>query len=149
MPSRNLLVTTLTAITSTNGRQKRLAHLRFWCAGYLVFKNTCIPISTMKNTLHLFCAVATLAFALPSHADQALATSKTCMACHSIDKKVVGPAFKDVAKKYAGDKNAAATLVMKITKGSTGSWGAVPMPANTQVNEADAKKLAAWVLSLK
>lgn len=71
------------------------------------------------------------------------------MACHGVDKKVVGPALKDVAHKYAGDKNAAATLVLKITKGSTGAWGPVPMPANAQVSDADAKKLAAWILSLK
>ena len=82
-------------------------------------------------------------------ADQALATSKNCMACHAVDKKVVGPAFKDVAAKYAKQKDAQAYLVTKITKGSSGVWGPVPMPANAQVNEADAKKLATWILSLK
>jgi cytochrome c len=88
-------------------------------------------------------------FAAPALADQALATSKACMACHAVDKKVVGPAFKDVARKYANTKDAPGALAIKIVKGSSGVWGAVPMPANAQVSEADAKKLAAWVLSLK
>jgi len=82
-------------------------------------------------------------------ADEALAKAKNCMACHSVANKVVGPAYKDVAKKYAGDKTAADKLAAKIVKGGSGVWGAVPMPANPQVSEAEAKKLAAWVLSLK
>ena len=64
-----------------------------------------------------------------------------------MDRKVVGPAYKDVAKKYAGQKDAADKLAAKIMKGGSGVWGAIPMPANPQVNEAEAKKLAAWVLS--
>jgi cytochrome c len=82
-------------------------------------------------------------------ADLALATSKNCMSCHAIDKKLVGPAYKDVAAKYAGQKDAVDKLSAKIMKGGSGVWGPVPMPANTQVNEAEAKKLAAWVLTLK
>jgi cytochrome c len=78
-----------------------------------------------------------------------LAQAKNCLACHAVDKKVVGPAYKDVAAKYAGDKTAVDKLAQKIMKGGSGVWGPVPMPANTQVNEAEAKKLAAWVLSLK
>lgn len=66
-----------------------------------------------------------------------------------MDKKVVGPAYKDVAAKYAGQKDAVDKLSAKILKGGSGVWGPVPMPANTQVNEAEAKKLAAWVLTLK
>lgn len=92
---------------------------------------------------------AALIFSAPALADQALATAKNCMACHAIDHKVVGPAFKDVAAKYAGQKGAVDMLAAKIMKGGSGVWGPVPMPANTQVNEAEAKKLAAWVLSLK
>jgi len=64
-------------------------------------------------------------------------------------KKLVGPAFKDVAAKYVGDKTAADKLATKIQKGGAGVWGPVPMPANTQVNDAEAKKLAAWVLTIK
>jgi cytochrome c len=101
----------------------------------------------MKRTL--FTLAATLAFAAPAMADLALATSKNCMACHAVDKKVVGPAYKDVAVKYAGQKDAVDKLSAKILKGGAGVWGPVPMPANTQVNEAEAKKLAAWVLSQK
>ena len=93
--------------------------------------------------------VAAASVTAPAFADQALAASKNCLACHTIDKKLVGPAYKDVALKYAGQKDAAAKLATKIMKGGSGVWGVVPMPANTQVNEAEAKKLAAWVLTLK
>jgi len=72
-----------------------------------------------------------------------------CTACHAIDKKLVGPAYKDVAAKYAGQKDAVDKLTAKIMKGGSGVWGPVPMPANTQVNEAEARKLATWVLTLK
>lgn len=85
----------------------------------------------------------------PAFADLALATSKNCMACHAVDKKVVGPSYKEVAAKYASDKGAADKLAAKIMKGGGGVWGPVPMPANPQVSEAEAKKLAAWVLSQK
>ena len=71
------------------------------------------------------------------------------MTCHAIDKKVVGPGYKEIAARYAGQKDAADKLASKIVKGGAGVFGVVPMPANTQVNEAEAKKLAAWVLSLK
>lgn len=91
----------------------------------------------------------TAAYAAPALADQALATSKNCMACHAVDKKLVGPSYKDVAAKYKGDKSAVDKLAAKIIKGGSGAWGPVPMPANPQVNEAEAKKLAAWVLSAK
>ena len=96
----------------------------------------------------LFALVAAVSIAAPALADQALATSKNCMACHAIDKKLVGPAYKDVAKKYAGQKDAADKLAAKIMKGGSGVWGVIPMPTNTQVNEAEAKKLAAWVLAI-
>lgn len=101
----------------------------------------------MKRTL--ITLAMTLSVAAPAMADLALATSKNCMACHAIDKKLVGPAYKDVAAKYAGQKDAADKLAAKIMKGGSGVWGPVPMPANTQVNEAEAKKLAAWVLTQK
>jgi len=97
----------------------------------------------------LFALTLATCVTAPAFADQALATAKNCMACHAVANKLVGPAYKDVAKKYAGQKDAADKLASKIMKGGSGVWGAVPMPANTQVNEAEAKKLAAWVLSLK
>jgi cytochrome c len=88
-------------------------------------------------------------FAAPAFADMALATAKNCMACHAVDKKMVGPAYKDVAAKYGSDAEAAKKLAAKIQKGSQGAWGPVPMPANPQVSEAEAVKLAAWVLAQK
>ncbi len=85
----------------------------------------------------------------PVFANADLAQKKNCMACHSVDKKVVGPAYKEVAAKYAGQKDAVDKLTQKVLKGGSGSWGAVPMPANPQVSEAEAKQLVTWVLSLK
>lgn len=100
----------------------------------------------MKRVLLTVALVACIA--APALADQALATSKNCMACHAVDKKLVGPGYKDIAAKYKDDKGAVDKLALKIIKGGSGVWGPVPMPANPQVTEADAKKLAAWVLSL-
>ena len=71
------------------------------------------------------------------------------MACHAVDKKLVGPSYKDVAAKYAGQKDAVDKLAQKVVKGGAGVWGAVPMPANPQVNEAEAKQLVQWILTLK
>ena len=95
----------------------------------------------------LFAAALGLGLAAPAFADLALATSKNCMSCHAVDRKVLGPSFKDVATKYKDDMGAVDTLATKIVKGGSGVWGPVPMPANNQVGEADAKKLAAWVLA--
>ena len=82
-------------------------------------------------------------------ANNDLAKSKNCMSCHSVDAKILGPSFKDIAKKYAGDKTAETKLATKIIKGGSGAWGAIPMPANAQVTEADAKTLVKWILSVK
>ena len=101
----------------------------------------------MKRTL--ITLAMTLSVAVPAMADQALATSKNCMACHAVDKKLVGPSYKDVAAKYAGQKDAVDKLADKIIKGGPGVWGPIPMPPNAQVNEADAKKLATWVMTQK
>jgi cytochrome c len=101
----------------------------------------------MKRALFALAALA--AVSAPALADQALAMSKNCMSCHAIDRKLVGPAYKAVALKYAGQKDAVDRLAAKIMKGGSGVWGPVPMPANSQVNEAEAKQLAAWVLTLK
>jgi cytochrome c len=99
---------------------------------------------------HIFLTlVAMLVSASPAWADLALANAKNCMACHAEDRKLVGPAFKNVAAKYASDKTAADKLATKIQKGGSGVWGPVPMPSNTQVSDADAQKLAAWVLTIK
>lgn len=97
----------------------------------------------------LFATAAALLVSAPAFADQKLATEKNCMACHAVDKKLVGPSYKDVAKKYAGDAKAVDALAVKVIKGGQGVWGPVPMPANAQVSEADAKKLVAWILGQK
>ena len=87
--------------------------------------------------------------AAPALAQQdALAQKSGCLACHAVEKKVVGPAYRDVANKYRGDKKAEDELVKKVLKGSSGVWGDVPMPPNP-VSEADARTLVKWVLSLK
>ncbi|RZL98666.1 MAG: c-type cytochrome [Variovorax sp.] len=83
----------------------------------------------------------------PAWADLALARSKNCMSCHAVERKVLGPAFKDVAARYKGQAGAADMLAAKIRKGGAGVWGPVPMPANNQVSEAEAKALATWVLA--
>ncbi len=83
-----------------------------------------------------------------AHADEALAKSKNCMGCHVIDKKLVGPSYKDIAAKRAAEKGAEAALAQKIKGGSKNEWGNVPMPPNN-VTEDEAAKLAKWVLSLK
>ena len=101
------------------------------------------------NSLRACLLVMSLAIAGPALANVELAQKKNCTACHAVDKKLVGPAYKDVAAKYAGQKDAAATLAQKVLKGGSGVWGPVPMPANAQVSEAEAKQLVAWVLSLK
>jgi len=78
----------------------------------------------------------------------AMAKKSGCLNCHSVEKKIVGPAYKDVAKKYKGDSDAAARLEKKVADGGSGVWGAVPMPPNkSKVSEADIKTLVAWVLS--
>ena len=86
--------------------------------------------------------------AITAHADEALLKKNNCMACHAVDKKVVGPAYKDVAAKYKGQA-VGDRLAAKIRAGGSGVWGTMPMPANAQVSEADAKKMAAWILNVK
>ena len=93
--------------------------------------------------------VAAAAWSAPALAGPTLAGQKNCLSCHQINSKIVGPAYKDVAAKYAGQADAPAKLVQKVMKGGSGVWGAVPMPANPQVSEAEAKQLVQWILSLK
>lgn len=102
----------------------------------------------MKKAL-LVAAVGLTVVSASAFANPELAKAKNCLACHAADKKLVGPSYKDVAAKYASDKDAAAKLAKKIREGGVGVWGQVPMPANPQVNEAEAATLAKWVLSQK
>jgi cytochrome c len=87
--------------------------------------------------------------ALPAAAQEELAKKHNCLACHQTDKKVVGPSYKDVAAKYAGDKTAEAKLFEKVKKGGVGVWGQIPMPPNATVPDQDIKALVKWVLSQK
>lgn len=82
-------------------------------------------------------------------ANAELAKTKNCTACHAVDKKLIGPAYKDVAAKYASDKGALAKLVKKVREGGVGVWGQIPMPANPQVSAAEAETLVKWVLNQK
>jgi cytochrome c len=102
----------------------------------------------MNSKLLLGLSIAA-ALTAPAFASPDLAQKKNCLACHATDKKLIGPSYKDVAAKYAGQKDATDKLAQKIMKGGSGVWGAVPMPANPQVNEAEAKQLAAWLLTIK
>jgi cytochrome c len=92
--------------------------------------------------------VSGLTVAGPVLADEVLAKKHNCLACHAVDKKVIGPAYKDVAKKFKGQPGAEAMLIEKVKKGSQGVWGPVPMPPNAAVPDADIKKLVDWILTL-
>jgi cytochrome c len=83
-----------------------------------------------------------------AQADEAMAKKYNCTACHQVDKKTVGPAYKDVAKKYKGQSGAAATLAAKVKKGGSGVWGPVPMPPNAAVPDGDINTLVAWILAM-
>lgn len=96
----------------------------------------------------LYWAIAAMLLSAPAIASQELAQKNSCLACHGVDKKLVGPAFQDVGKKYAGQKEAEATLVRSIKAGGAGKWGPVPMPAQAALSDGDAKTLAAWILSV-
>jgi cytochrome c len=97
----------------------------------------------------LFVSAGLLASAGNALAQEALAKKYNCLTCHAMDKKLVGPAYKDVAAKYRGDAGAEAKLVAKVKNGGSGVWGPIPMPPNSTVPDADVKALVKWVLSLK
>ena len=101
----------------------------------------------MKVVYIAMMAAAGIVMTGQAQADEALAKSKGCMGCHAVDRKMVGPAYTDVAAKYKGDKKAADALAATIKAGGSGKWGPVPMPPNN-VTDDEAKKLAQWVLSL-
>src|SRR5580765_6814539 len=101
------------------------------------------------KSLFVLCVAAGAALASPAQANPELAQKKNCLACHAVDKKVIGPSYKDVAAKYAGQKDAGDKLAAKVVKGGTGVWGNIPMPANPQVNDAEAKQLVQWILTVK
>jgi len=103
----------------------------------------------MKSTrlIPLALALALIVPVGPAAADEAAAKANGCMACHALDKKVVGPSFKSIANKYKGDANAADKLAKEVRAGSKGVWGPVPMPAQAKISDADLKKVLAWALA--
>ena len=103
----------------------------------------------MKVNMWGLLALAIAALPSQSYANQELATNNACLACHAVDKKVVGPSFKEVAQKYAGDSDAEAKLMEKVKKGGGGVWGSMPMPPNAIVKDEDLKTLVQWILSFK
>jgi cytochrome c len=103
----------------------------------------------MKRLALVLAAAAAVPASLPAHAQEELAKKHACLACHAVDKKLVGPSYKDVAAKYRGDAGAEAKLVDKVKKGSQGTWGQVPMPPNANVPDADVRALVNWILSQK
>jgi cytochrome c len=109
--------------------------------------------SKMKYSLMLLAAGAFAAgsaeAALDNNTAEAMMKKDGCAACHAVDKKVIGPAYQEVAAKYKGDAKAAAMLADKVKKGGVGVWGQIPMPPNAQVSDADIKDLVAWILTLK
>jgi cytochrome c len=107
-----------------------------------------MEIVMMNKLVITAAATALLAMSGVASADQALAQKNACMSCHGVDKKIVGPAFKEVAAKYKGDKSAQANLVGKVKNGGKGVWGQVPMPPSPQVKDEDANKIVAWILSM-
>ena len=103
----------------------------------------------MRMPVLVLASVALAVAAVPALASEELAKKNACTACHGIDKKLVGPAYKDVAAKYRGNPKAEAMLAEKVKKGSVGAWGQVPMPPNAAVKDEDVKTLVKWILSLK
>jgi len=103
----------------------------------------------MRAFLIMVVTVSALMVVGQSAANEALAKKSGCLACHGVDKKVLGPALKDIAAKYKGDKSAEAKLVTKVKVGGSGVWGPMPMPANSpQVKDADIQTIVKWILSL-
>lgn len=103
----------------------------------------------MKPTFAAGAAIIALALCSVAYANEKLAQSSGCMTCHGVDKKVIGPAYKEIAAKYRNDKTAEASLVKKVKAGGQGVWGQVPMPPNPHVKDEDIRTLVKWILAHK
>jgi cytochrome c len=106
----------------------------------------------MKRLFAVAAVAGAMSVAAGAHAQSApekLAQSSGCMTCHGVDKKIIGPAYKDVANKYRGNKGAEADLIKKVKAGGKGVWGDIPMPPNAHVKDEDIKTIVQWILSLK
>jgi cytochrome c len=109
--------------------------------------STSFKEQSMKVAAFALTLTAGALLSLPAQASEALAKKYMCMTCHTVDKKLVGPSYKDVAAKYKADKTAEAKLADKVKKGGVGVWGQIPMPPNDKVPDADIKAMVKWVLS--
>jgi cytochrome c len=103
----------------------------------------------MRGLCVTLCTVLLVAAVPAARANPELARAKICLGCHDVKDKKIGPAFKDVAARYAGQKDAAARLADKVLRGGSGVWGVLPMPANPRVTPEEARQLVAWILTLK
>lgn len=103
----------------------------------------------MKQLLAVGLAASVLTFANAALANEKLAQASGCMTCHGVDKKIIGPSYKEVADKYRGSKTAEADLIKKVKGGGQGVWGSVPMPPNAHVKDEDIKTLVVWILGMK
>ena len=108
----------------------------------------------MRIFVTLIAAAAAVTFAAGTHAAdakaaEARAKSSGCLACHTMDKKLVGPSYKEIAERYRNDKKAEASLAQKVKAGGKGAWGDIPMPPNAHVKDADIKTMVQWILSIK
>ena len=109
----------------------------------------------MKKTMYILCAATVAvtlgsgAYAADAKSGEALAKSSGCFACHSVDKKLIGPGYKEIADKYRGNKTAEADLAKKVKEGSKGVWGDIQMPANAHVKDDDIRAIVQWILSIK
>ena len=108
----------------------------------------------MKIIVTLLAAAAAATFAAAAHAadakaGEALAKASGCLACHTVDKKLVGPSYQEIAERYRKDKGAEASLIQKVKAGGKGVWGDIPMPPNAHVKDADIKTMVQWILAVK
>lgn len=103
----------------------------------------------MKTITTFLTAAACLALAGAAQANEKLAQASGCTACHSVDKKLIGPSYKDVAAKYRGNKGAEAELIKKVKAGGKGEWGEIPMPPNAHVKDDDIKAVVQWIMTIK
>ena len=103
----------------------------------------------MKHIFNAGAMALALAMAGGAHANEKVAQASGCMTCHALDKKLIGPSYKDVAAKYRNAKGSEADLFKKVKGGSRGVWGPIPMPPNAHVKDEDVKTLVKWILSQK
>jgi cytochrome c len=103
----------------------------------------------MKRLAIFLAAATAIPTSWPAQASEDLAKKHACLACHAVDKKLVGPSYKDIAAKYRADGGAEAKLADKVKKGSQGTWGQVPMPPNAAVPDGEVRTLVKWILSQK